>query len=309
MATKLILDTDIGDDIDDALALGLVLSAPELELVGVTTVFKNTYARARLARTLLLAAGRGNIPVAAGCGAVISTRYLYGFDPRRAFLDGELPNQDASALPEDKLPPLDARHAVSFIIDQVMQGAGDIVIATIGAMTNLALAIVLEPRIIARIPQVVIMGGTFDRQASEWNVMCDPVAASIVCESGIPLHFVPLDVTTQVQFRQSDLDALRASQRPLAQRLFKTIEAWQQHSGWADRVGGLPIMHDPLAIATILDPHLVTWRTGKVSIELSGEFTYGYTLFREDPKGLHQYANTVNPTAALDLWIKRITAD
>jgi len=309
MPTKLILDTDIGDDIDDALALGLVLSAPELELLGVTTVFKNTLARARQARTVLLSAGKGNIPVAAGCGAVISPRYLYGFDPRQALLTGELPNQDASALPEDQLPPLDKRHAVQFMIDTIMNGSGDIVVATIGAMTNLAMALVLEPHLLAKIPQVVIMGGTFDRQASEWNIMCDPVAAAIVCESGVPLHFIPLDVTTQVQFRQSDLDALRASRRPLSQRLLKAIEAWQAHSGWADRVGGLPVMHDPLAIATMIDANLVSWRTGKVVIELSGDHTYGYTLFHIDPTGHHQYAATVNPTAALDLWISRIAAD
>ncbi|MHB9032067.1 MAG: nucleoside hydrolase [Anaerolineae bacterium] len=309
MVTKLILDTDIGDDIDDALALGLVLSAPELNLVGVTTVFKNTLARARQARTVLLSAGQSSIPVAAGCGAVISTRRMYGFDPRKAYLEGELPNQNASALPEEQLPPLDKRQAVQFIVDSLMAGAGDITIATIGAMTNLAMAITLEPRILAKIPEVVIMGGTFDRQVSEWNIMCDPVAASIVCESEVPLRFIPLDVTTKVQFRQSDLDALKASKRPLAQRLLRAIEAWQQHSGWAHRLNGLPIMHDPLAIATMVNSGLVTWRTGKVSIELNGDRTYGYTLFQEDSSGHHRYADTVNANAALDLWIQRVAAD
>ena len=150
------------------------------------------------------------------------------------------------------------------------------------------------------------MGGAFDRQVSEWNIMCDPVAAAIVCASGVPLRIIPLDITTQVQFRQSDLDALSACQRPLAQRLLAAIVAWQQHSGWAQRIGGLPVMHDPLAIATMIDPELVTWRQGQVSVELQGEYTYGYTLFREDPAGHHRYAATVKPQAALDLWINRI---
>jgi purine nucleosidase len=307
MAQILILDTDIGDDIDDALALGLILSAPELELVGVTTVFKNTAARARQARTVLVSGGRGDVPVAAGCGAVISTRRMYGFDPRQAYLQGELPNQDASSLPEEQLPPLDKRHAADFLVDTLMSGNGDIAVATIGALTNLAVAMTIEPRIIDRLPEVVIMGGTFDRQVSEWNIMCDPVAAAIVCESGVPLRIIPLDVTTQVQFRQSDIDALRSCQRPLAQRLFAAILAWQHYSGWAHRVGGLPVMHDPLAIATMIDPDLVTWRQGQVSVELQGEHTYGYTLFREDPRGHHQYAATVKPSAALDLWISRVT--
>ena len=306
MVLKLILDTDIGDDIDDALALGLILSAPELELLGVTTVFKNTPARARQARTVLVSAGRGDVPVAAGCGAVISTRRTYGFDPRQAYLQGELPNQNASSLPEEQLPPLDKRHAADFLIDTIMAGGGDIAVATIGAMTNLAVAMTIEPRILSRLPEVVIMGGAFDRQVSEWNIMCDPVAAAIVCASGVPLRIIPLDVTTQVQFRQSDLDALRACQRPLAQRLLAAIVAWQQHSGWAQRIGGLPVMHDPLAIATMIDPELVTWRQGQVSVELQGENTYGYTLFRDDPAGPHRYAATVRPQAALDLWINRV---
>lgn len=309
MVSKLILDTDIGDDIDDALALGLILSAPELELLGVTTVFKNTEARARQARTVLVSAGRGDVPVSVGCGAILSPRRTYGFDPRQAYLQGELPNQDASALSEEQLPPLDKRNAADFIIDTVMAGAGDITIATIGAMTNLAVAMTIEPRILSRLPEVVIMGGVFDRQMSEWNIMCDPVAAAIVCESRVPLRIIPLDVTAQVQFRQSDLDALRACQRPLAQRLLAAIVAWQQHSGWAQRMGGLPVMHDPLAIATMIDPELVTWRQGQVSIELQGENTYGYTLFHEDPAGHHHYAATVKPLAALDLWINRITGN
>lgn len=307
MATRFILDTDIGDDIDDALALGLALSAPELELVGVTTVFKNTPARARQARTVLLAAGRGDIPVAAGCGAVISPRRLYHFDPAKALLEGELPNQDASALPEELLPPLDKRHAVQFIIDTIMGGAGDILVATIGAMTNLAMAITLEPRITSRIPEVVIMGGVFNAHVSEWNINCDPVAAAIVFESCIPLRIVPLDVTMQVQFRRSDLAALSASGRPLAQRLARAIEAWQQHSGWADIIGGLPVMHDPLAIATMIAPSLVSWKTGRARVELQGEYSYGFTLFREDASGIHHYAASVDAEAALDLWITRIT--
>ena len=309
MAKKLILDTDIGDDIDDALALGLVLSAPELELVGLTTVFKNTHARSRQARTVLLSAGHDDIPVAQGCGAVMSVRRSYGFDPRQALLEGELPNQDASALSDAELPPQDKRHAADFIIDTLMQGSGDITVATIGAMTNLAMAMTLEPRILAKIPEVVIMAGCFNAHVSEWNIMCDPIAAAIVCESGVPLRIIPLDVTMQVKFRQSDMDALRVSKRPLAQRLLSAIEAWRQHSGWADRVDGLPVMHDPLAIATMIDDSLVTWRTGKVSIELNGEHSYGYTLFQEDPAGHHRYANTVVPQKALDLWIQRVAAD
>ena len=227
MTQKVILDTDIGDDIDDALALGLILASPELQLLGVTTVFKNVVARAAQARTILVAAGRPEMPVAAGCGAVMSPRVTYPFDARRAYLEGELPNQHAISLPEAELPPLEPRHGVDFLIDTVMAGAGDITIVTIGAMTNLAMAMVVEPRIISRIPRIVSMAAAFDRQESEWNIRCDPVAAAIVLGSGVPMRIVGLDVTMKVQFRRKDIEALKASPRPLAKVLAQSIAAWE----------------------------------------------------------------------------------
>jgi purine nucleosidase len=308
MALKVILDTDIGDDIDDALALGLILASNELELVGVTTVFKNTIARARQARTILQVADRENVPVAAGCGAVLSPRTTYGFDPRQAYLANELPNQDASCLPEAELPPRDPRHAVDFLIDTLLANSGDITLLTIGAMTNVAMAIIKEPRIISRIPRIVSMAAAFDRLTSEWNIKCDPVASAILFESQIPMNIIGLDVTTRVQFRREHIDALDASPRPLAQRLAQAIAAWAQHSGWAQQIHGLPIMHDPLAAATLFAPELVCWRRGKATVELGGDQTYGFTTFAEDPAGPHQYAYAVDSEAALSLWMRKVLA-
>src|SRR5262245_53679777 len=131
MATRIILDTDIGDDVDDALALALLCACPELELVGVTTVFGNVVARARQALTILTTAGPqfARIPVAAGCGASMASRPMQNI---KAYLEDQLPNQDATCLPESELPPLDSRHAVNFILDSVRSGDGDIVPITIG---------------------------------------------------------------------------------------------------------------------------------------------------------------------------------
>src|ERR1700742_5181230 len=107
MAQKIILDTDIGDDIDDALALGLILGCPEVELVGVTTVFSNVVARARQARSVLASAGKQfkSIPVCAGCGGSMASRPLHNL---KDYLEDRLPNQDPSCLPESELLPLDA---------------------------------------------------------------------------------------------------------------------------------------------------------------------------------------------------------
>ena len=308
MTAKIILDTDIGDDIDDALALGLILACKELELVGVTTVFKNTPARARQARTILKVAGRGEIPVAAGCGAVLSPRTTLGFDPRQGYLDGELPNQDASCLPESELQPLDKRHAVDFIIETILAGSGDITLLTIGAMTNVAMALIKEPRILTKLPRIVSMAATFDRLMSEWNIKCDPVAAATLFNSGVPMRIIGLDVTTKVQFREEHIRALNASNRPLAQNLSKAIKMWAQHSGWAQQIHALPVMHDPLAAATLVKPDLVRWRRGTATVELAGEKTYGFTTFQEDPAGPHEYAYTVDAEAALAFWMDKVLA-
>ncbi len=308
MTQRVILDTDIGDDIDDAYALALILASPELDLLGVTTVFMNTVARARQARTLLTLAGRGEVPVTAGCGGPIAPRTTSEFDARQAYLEGRLPNQDATCLPEAQLPPADPRHAVDYMVDTLLAGNGDIIILTIGAMTNLALAMLKEPRIIARIPRIVAMAGTFDRQISEWNIRCDPVAAQIVLQSGVPVDLVPLDVTMQVRYEREQLLRLRDARRPLAQRLWAAHVARATSMGIADPLACVDIMHDPLAVESLLDDTLLKWKQGRASVELHGHGTYGYTLFAEQANGPHRYARAVDAGTAMDLWMTRVLA-
>lgn len=306
MKQKVILDTDIGDDIDDALALGLILASDELELLGVTTVFSNTSARARQARTILQLAEQPHIPVAAGCGAVMSPRIGTPMDPRQAYLEDVLPNQDSSSLPENQLPPMDPRHAVDMIIETILAGNGDITPITIGAMTNLAMALVKEPRIIERIPRIVSMAAAFGFPVSEWNILCDPIAASIVMRSGIPMRIIGLDVTMRVRFRPEHLEALANSARPLAAKLSQAVRLWQQYMGGTDEEPALPVMHDPLAVATLIQPDLVCWHRGTAHVELVGERTYGFTTFVPDTNGPHEYAYEVDSEAVLTLWMDRI---
>jgi len=308
MAQRVILDTDIGDDIDDAYALALIVASPELELLGVTTVLMNTVARARQARTLLAVAGRPEVPVAVGCGGSLSPRTTYDFDARQAYLEGRLPNQDATCLPEALLPPADPRHAIDYLVETLLAGDGDIIVLTIGAMTNLAMAMLKEPRILARIPRIVAMAGTFDRHMDEWNIRCDPVAAQIVLQSGVPVDLVPLDVTMQVRYEREQLLRLRDAHHPLAQRLWAAHAARATSMGIADPLACEDIMHDPLAVESLLDDSLLQWRRGRASVELCGGTTYGYTTFEQDDRGLHRYAWAVNAPAALELWMSRVLA-
>lgn len=301
--TTVILDTDIGDDIDDALALGLICACPELDLSGVTTVFGNVTARARQARTILKDAGSqfSKVPVAAGCGASMASRPIHG---STAYLEDELPNQDSSCLPEEELPPLDKRHGVNVLVESIMNGRGDILPVTIGALTNLAAAMVMERRIVQKIPRVVAMAAEFKQPFAEYNIRCDPEAAHIVFSSGIPIDVITWDIGHTVRFGPEQVDRLAQGTSPLARRLSLMISTWQNaHEVPQD---SMPSLYDPMAVATMVQPDLCTWKTGVISVELKGEATYGFTTFREDPEGPHRVAWDADRERSLDFFLQRI---
>ena len=298
---KVILDTDIGDDIDDALALALIVRSPELDLRGVTTVFGNTAARTRQALTELVIAGRPDVPVATGCGATMASR---PFDHAYASLD-KLPNQDGTCLPVGQLPVADSRHGVDFLIDTIMAGTGDIIPVTIGGLTNMAMALVKEPRLRTKIPRIVVMAAEFRNPLAEWNIRCDPEAAHLVFASGIPLHVTTWHIGMNAQFRNPDVARITGCKQPLAQYLHRAILAWQRHHRHSG-LESMPSLFDPLAVATMIQPDLCTWRQGTVTVELQGSATYGYTSFRERADGPHRIAWEVNREAAIAWYLERI---
>ncbi len=301
---KILLDTDIGDDIDDAMALALICACPEVQLVAVSTVFGNVSARARQARTILQIAGEpfAHIPVAPGCGASMSSRPLHNIT---AYLENHLPNQDSSCLPESQLPVLDPRHGVQLILDTIRAGIGDVIPVTIGAMTNLAAALVMDRKIAAKIPKIIVMAGEFVHFFSEWNIRCDPEAAQIVFSSGIPIDVIPCDIGITVSMTQNDLDRLAASDRPMARRILMAIRAWQNDPSSQGR-NRMPHLYDPMTIATMIHPDLVTWKTGTVSIELRGEHTYGWSTFREHADGRHRVAFDARREASMEFYLSRL---
>jgi purine nucleosidase/pyrimidine-specific ribonucleoside hydrolase len=304
MPQKIILDTDIGDDIDDALALALACASPEFELLGVTTVFGSVAARARQARTILKIAGErfAKIPVAVGCGGSMASRPNQG---NAWYLENHVPNQDSTCLPESELPPLEKRHAVNFLIDTIMGGAGDIIPITIGAMTNLASAIVLQRRILAKLGRIVCMAGEFKQPMAEWNIRCDPEAAHLIFSSGIPVTLITWSIGRTVSFDQWHVDRLKSSDRPLAQRLSAAIAAWQAAHKF-DHHAPMPALYDPMALATMIKPDLCTWNNGTIRVDLRGEETYGYTRLEEKPDGKHRVAWAADRDAALEFYLSRV---
>jgi len=288
--TPLIIDTDIGDDIDDALAIALAARSPEVDLVGVTTVFQRARLRARLAAHLLRAYDRPGIPVCAG-----ADRPLLG-----ARREDWSPNQ--AGVLEDALDlPVPEEHAALFIAREGMRREG-LVLLPIGAMTNVALAFALEPRLAGRV-RVVAMAGAWDRGGAEWNVQCDPEAVAAVLAAGARVDFVGLDVTTRVVLRAPDLSALTGAADGARRTLTRFVRAWQR--GWGKDDGFCPVMHDPLAVAAVFRPDLLAWREAAVAVELGSPLLRGQTVARPGAPNA-RIATAVDAAAFLDLFAGRV---
>lgn len=273
----LILDCDPG--VDDGVALLMAFSArDEIELLGVTTVGGNVGIEltARNARLIREIAGREDVPVCAGCARAI----LVPPDDGARDFHGE---SGLGALPVfEPRAPLADRHAVNFIVETVMgRPDGTVTIAAIGPMTNLALAMILEPRLAGRLKQVVAMGGA-RREAgnitasAEFNIWADPHAAQVVVDAGCPLVMMSLDATFQVRSTAERLAALRALNTPkaaaAAELLAFTRGVYGKISGDADSP-----LHDPTTIAWLLRPELFETRPCRLAIETGSELTRGHT--------------------------------
>ncbi len=287
-----IFDTDIGDDIDDAIALALALQSPELDVRGVTTVFGVVDQRTRLAWKELALYNRKDIPLATGVG-----------DP---FLDPPViqkARQFEVLTVADAAPPAAQRRAAEFLIETLLASNEKITLVPVGPLTNIALALRLEPRIKAKIERIVLMGGAFRRMYSEWNIERDRVAGQIVFSSGVPIVAVGLDVTLQCKLEPKDLDRLRAAHNPATQFLVHLIELWQN-----GKPTQTPILHDPLAVASVFRPDLITTETGNVQVETASPLTFGMTLFKASATGTTKIATAVKVREFVDLLIDRLSA-
>jgi purine nucleosidase len=254
----ILLDTDVGTDVDDAIAIALVLAAPELDLRAVTTVSGDVRLRARIAKKLLTLGGRADVPVAAGVREPVLRRrgFLWlGHEGKAIVADG------------DRLPLSDT-HGVDLLIDTVLRERPHVV--TIGPLSNLAVAIMKEPAVIGAIPHLTVMGGSLGRTPGvavppvEYNLGSDAEAALVVLDAGIPTTLVPLDVTFRTFFLSPELARLRASRSRLVQTVCDAIEVWApvhralfEGSRTYDP-DTVAFLHDPLTVAVLFDPTLVT---------------------------------------------------
>lgn len=235
MARRIILDTDIGTDIDDAYALALILASPELELVGVTSADGRTDQRAKLALKMLYQTGREDIPVAVG----------------RQTAGGGAVNQAPWAANFDLVEPI-AQSAAEFIVEQVNAAPGEITLLPIGPFTNIADALALDPSLPEKLDEIVFMGGCvgWPKGATpeirpEYNIATDIPAAQAMINCGARMTMVPLDATMRVRLEAENRAKLAASGTPLTEALAGMLALWPSST---------PILHDPLAVAMAIDP-------------------------------------------------------
>ena len=269
---KIILDCDPGHD--DAVAIMLAARHPAIELLGVTVVagnqtLENTQRNAR--RVLQWIGSR--VPVYAGCpGPLVREKIIAADIHGSTGLDGPV-------FPE-LTKPLEEEHAVLYIIRTLMASAGDITMVTTGPMTNLAMAIRLEPRIVPKIRRIVLMGGSYTNgnvtPAAEFNMIADAEAASICFGCSRPVTMIGLDVTRKVLCYPEIVERMRRIGNP-ASDLFVSLmghfcRTQKEVFGWE----GGPL-HDPVTIASLIDPGVITVKPMNVQIDLRSTQSYGRT--------------------------------
>ncbi|KAM3406595.1 hypothetical protein ACQJBY_000581 [Aegilops geniculata] len=267
-AMKLIIDTDPG--IDDSVAIMMAFQAPGVEVLGLTTIFGNctTAYASRNALILCEKAGRPDVPVAEG-----SAEPLKGGKPQVAdFVHGSDGLGNIS-VPEPTTKKAE-QTATEFLVDKVSQFPGEVSVLALGPLTNLALAIKMDPSFVTKVKKIVVLGGAFfaagnATPSAEANIHSDPEAADMVFTSGADIAVVGLNITTQVSFTEADLSELRSSGGKQAQFLCdicKFYSDWHLHSYGDPAV----FLHDPVSLAALVRPELFTFRKGVVRVETQG---------------------------------------
>lgn len=273
---KIIIDTDPGQD--DAVAILLALASPDqLEVLGLTAVAGNVPLplTEKNARIIVELAGKST-PVFAGCDAplqrkLVTAEHVHG----KTGLDG-------IALPDPTLP-LQSQHAVEFIIETLRHNPpGSVTLCPLGPLTNIATAFQRAPDIIARVAEIVLMGGAYFEvgnitPAAEFNIYVDPEAADIVFKSGVPIVVMPLDVTHKALTSRAWVEQMRGLGTKVGQAVASWTDFFERFDTAKYGSEGAPL-HDPCVIAYLLEPGLFSGRHINVEIETQSDLTLGMTV-------------------------------
>ena len=294
-ALNLLIDCDPG--VDDAIALLLAFGSTELNLLGITTVGGNvplvhTQTNARkiceLARVV-------DMPVAAGCGRplvrsrVTTAEYVHGETGLGQMI-----------FPAPTIP-LHAQHGVDFLINTLLNSSEPMAIATLGPLTNLAVALVKTPDIALKIHSLTVMGGAITHgnitPSAEFNLYCDPHAAQVVFEAGLPLTMIGLDVTHQAIATPKRLAKIRSIGDPIGTTVAQLLAHYSQHDIQQYGFEGAPL-HDPCVLAYLLNPDLFQSRRCFVEIETQSDSSLGRSIV--DWHGVSRKPPNVNVVSDID---------
>jgi inosine-uridine nucleoside N-ribohydrolase len=292
---RVIIDTDPGigvpgADIDDGLAIILALKSPELSVEVLTIVNGNVGMEEGTANALriLELMGASHIPVAKGMAKPLlremapvreAFNQVLSKGKRLSEVGSEQETPTLSSLPE---------HAVDLLVSRVMSAPGEITVIAIGPLTNVAMAMLKEPRFAENLKELIVMGGAATVLAqnmttvAEFNMYTDPEAAKIVLHSGAPITMVGLDVTMQVFLTREHLAKIAQYKTPLTEYIVSRAEPWIDFLGvafpkWPEYQNGCAL-HDPLAIGVVLDPSLVRTERAYVDVETGSDLTRGQTV-------------------------------
>jgi len=277
---KIIIDTDIGDDIDDAFAVALALRSPELQILGITTTFGDTEARAKLVDRMLGEAGRQDIPVAVG----VHTDAKIGMSQRPYAEGGNFARASHPA-------------AVDFILDQIRRNPGEITLVCIGPLVNVGVIIDRDAQSFRKLKRVVMMGGSIERGSEadpyspptppepEWNIKNDIPAAQKLLSSGLPIFVMPLD-STQLKLDEVKRGFLFRQGTALTDTLTILYHQWGQQT---------PTLFDPMTIAFIDDPSLCPVQPMNIRVDDRGMTLRGsgapnaQVCLKSDPAAFFQF--------------------
>lgn len=280
MLKKILLDTDIGSDIDDAICLAYLLAQPECDLLGITTVSGEPVKRAMIADALCKAAQK-KVPIYPGTDNPLFITQRQPVAKQAMVLDKWEHDTDFAK-----------GEAIEFLRATIRKHPGEISLLAIGPLTNIALLFSIDPEIPSLLKELVMMCGVFTNRMAgvgpiEWNAMCDPHATSIVYNSRVKSHkSVGLDVTFKVTM---SIDEMK---KTFTADILKPVMDFS--SVWAETADKL-VFHDPLAAVTIFDPTVCKFEKGNVEVELESKIVGGITYWKPNASsGVHEVALEVD---------------
>ncbi len=272
--TPILYDCDPGHD--DAIALVMAHRSPAIRLLGVTTTCGNAGIEATTANAIrvLDAVGARDVPVAQGCHRPLARPLVLGTADGPSGLEG------SPYLPPPSRGPM-AAHAVDFLAGTLREAPEPLTIVATGPLSNIGLMILKHPDVLPKVGRLIWMGGVFTRRSeiitpTEFNAFCDPEALRIVLDARLPLTMVGLDVTMQVLIEAPQYAELSTIDTPLGRLVNDWLLFYEKLHRNEMGVGGA--MHDPLALALVIDPTLVRTRPAHIGVDLTGTYAFGATV-------------------------------